>query len=149
MGGSATTDGGIGIASALGYKFLDKLGDSVLLNGLGLGKLTKISNVNICPEIRNTEIIAASDVENLLCGQNGSAFTFGEQKGTNQQEIAQLDNNLMSFAKIVKRDLHIDITRLKSGGAAGGIGAGLEAFCQAKLVSGAELFFQIANIEEI
>ena len=148
LGGSATTDGGIGIASALGYEFLDKLGDSVPLNGFGLGKLTKISYGNICPEIKNTEIFAASDVDNLLLGANGSAFIFGKQKGANQQKIAQLDNNLMNFARIVKRDLNIDITRLKSGGAAGGIGAGLFAFCHAKLVSGAELFFQIAKIEE-
>ncbi|MCD4817975.1 MAG: glycerate kinase [Candidatus Cloacimonetes bacterium] len=146
LGGSSTTDAGIGIASALGYNFLDKTDNFISLNGIGLGKLAKISTGDVLSEINNTEIIAAYDVNNQLIGTKGSAFTFGKQKGASQKEIIQLNKNLMNFADIVKKDLNVDVVKIKGSGAAGGVGAGLVAFFQAKLVSGIELFFQTTDI---
>lgn len=139
IGGSATCDAGIGAAQALGVRILKEDGSAV---GFGGGELIKISKIDIStidPRIRNTRVLVASDVENPLYGTLGAAHVFAPQKGASIDQVVLLDQGLIHFARIVKRDLGIDVSSLRGGGAAGGLGAGLVAFLGASIEPGADL----------
>ena len=148
IGGSATVDGGIGMAQALGVKFTDKYGNNIEPTGRGLTKIDKISTENMDKRIKNVNFIIASDVENTLTGKNGAAAVFGPQKGATQDEVELLDKGLLHYAEILRKDLDKDVEDIAGSGAAGGLGAGLIAFLDAKLQSGVEVVANTVKLAE-
>lgn len=148
IGGSASTDGGMGMAQALGYSFLDIDGKELPLGGGRLSDLAQIVGVNRNRLLDDAKIIVLSDVENPLYGENGAAYVYGPQKGTNKEEVELLDKGLRHYAKIIERGLGINITDKKGMGAAGGLGAGLNIFCNARIKSGIEEVLSILNFKE-
>ncbi len=149
IGGSATNDGGMGMAQALGVKFYDKSG--AIISGYGGRKLIKLDRIDLSgldPAIKNTSFFAACDVDNPLYGPRGAAYVYGPQKGADDEMVKELDAGLVNFAEVVQRDLGIDVSGLKGGGAAGGLGAGLFIFLGAQLRRGAELIIEATKLEE-
>lgn len=148
LGGSSTNDGGIGMAQALGISFKDKLGKEVGYGGGELNKVWEIDCSNIHPLLKETEIMVISDVQNPLCGVNGASNIFGSQKGATKEMIEVLDNNLAHFGRKVKEYTGKDIIDAPGAGAAGGLGGGLIAFCDAKIYSGIDKVLDITNIDK-
>lgn len=148
LGGSATNDGGMGMAKALGIKFLDDDGKEIGDGGGNLSKLAKIDVSNMDPRLQNLKFLVACDVESPLIGENGASRIFGPQKGASPSMIQQLDENLAHYAEIIKRDIGKDVAHLPGSGAAGGLGAGLIAFLNAELKSGVELVLEATNFKE-
>ena len=148
IGGSATNDGGAGMASALGVRFLDDSGKEIHACGGELGRLCTIDTSGIDPRISEVEFLVACDVTNTLCGENGASYVFGPQKGADRDTVAVLDANLEHYASKIKDQLGKDVLSLSGGGAAGGLGAGLYAFCNATLKSGFDIISQTVGLEE-
>ena len=136
LGGSATTDGGAGIAQALGIRLLDGRGREVGPGGVGLLDLERIDTSRLAPELRGVEVLALTDVDNPLVGPDGAAVVFGPQKGATPDDVALLDRALARFADMVRRDTGVDAASMPGAGAAGGVGASLVAFLGATLRSG-------------
>ena len=147
IGGSATTDGGAGMLQALGAKLMDENGREIGFGGFELGKLDKIDFSNLDERLRKVEILVACDVSNPLTGKNGSAYVFGPQKGATPQMVEVLDNNLLHYSKIVKRDLNMEINNVPGAGAAGGLGAGLLTL-GGILKKGVEIVIDTVDLEE-
>lgn len=148
IGGSATNDGGIGMAAILGAKFLDAQGKEIELTGEGLGNLYSIYTENVDVRLQDVKIRVACDVNNPLIGKKGASFVYGPQKGGSQEHLEQLDQNLAQYAEILKRDLGKNIKEVPGAGAAGGLGAGLLAFTDAELEQGGDLVSDLLNLEE-
>ena len=148
IGGSATNDGGIGMAKALGFKLLNKDGNEICEGGAGLLELVKIEDNSASKRFKNVEVIVACDVSNPLYGKFGASAVFGPQKGALPWMVKTLDKALYKYSKIIKRGLGIDVSKLKGGGAAGGIGAGLFAFTGAKLQKGIQIIMDITEVEK-
>lgn len=147
IGGSATNDGGAGMAQALGVSFRDNEGNEI---GYGGGELARIKDIDITgidSRLKDTEIVILSDVSNPLCGPNGVSFIYGPQKGATNEMVKQLDNNLEHYASIINEKLGIDITGVPGAGAAGGLGAGLIVFCNATVLSGIDVVLDINGID--
>ncbi len=138
LGGSAATDGGTGMARALGYRFLDAAGHELPEGGGPLGRLRNIDAAGFDQSWMLIEVTAARDVDSRLLGPAGAAAVYGPQKGATPQQVARLEAGLARLGEVVKADLGIDVTTLPGGGAAGGLGAGMVAFLGAKLVPGGE-----------
>lgn len=147
IGGSATTDLGIGMAAALGYSFLDASGNILPPIGKSLQCIQKINHSNVVPLIDTANIMVACDVKNPLLGEQGAAPVFGPQKGATPAMVNQLQDGLQNTAGCIERDLSIRIHEIPGGGAAGGLGAGLMAFCGAKIQSGFEIIAGITKLE--
>lgn len=147
IGGSATNDCGIGVAKALGVKFLDKSGESIEPTGKGLASLHKIDNSTIDKRILSSEIKVMCDVNNPLYGKNGAAYVYAKQKGANDEMINVLDDNLRHFSQIVEKTYKKDISKVPGSGAAGGLGAGLMVFLNGALVSGFSTISDILSLE--
>ncbi|MHC4386709.1 MAG: glycerate kinase [Planctomycetota bacterium] len=145
VGGSATVDGGVGAAMALGWEFLDENENSIPLGGMGLSKLEKIVKPNSL-NLPSVEIL--SDVDNLLCGDFGAAKIYGPQKGATSDMVEQLEKNLSHLSCVVKSQFGKDINNIPGAGAAGGLAAGAIAFMDAKLVSGIEAVIIENNLEQ-
>ncbi len=146
LGGSATNDGGLGMARALGYQFYDDRGREFLGDVTKLVRLGKI----VVPEQRGwAPIIAAADVNNPLLGERGATRVFGPQKGANSDQIKLLEKNLAQLAKIAAQDLHNDFREIPGAGAAGGLGFGLMTFCHATMRSGFEVVSEKIGLEEL
>ena len=139
IGGSATNDGGAGMLQALGAKLLDKNGNEIGFGGYELSKLDKIDFSNLDKRLKNIKILVACDVTNPLTGKNGSSYIFGKQKGATPEMIEVLDENLLHYSKIIKRDLGFDVNDIPGAGAAGGLGIVIEANELDKKVQGADL----------
>lgn len=148
IGGSATVDGGAGMAQALGAKLLDASGKEIGLGGGSLDKLAKIDISNLNPRLHQIKILIASDVTNPLTGPNGAAAVFGPQKGATPEMVKVLDTNLHHYAQIIKQDLGEDVEKLAGAGAAGGLGAGLLAFTDASMHSGVELVLKYTHLAQ-
>ena len=147
LGGSATVDGGAGMAQALGVRLLDAQGHDLDYGGEALKNLHAIDMSGLDSRLRECEIIAACDVDNRLVGERGSAAVFGPQKGATPEMVEQLDANLAHLAAVIQRDLGIDVLPIAGGGAAGGIAAGLIAFCGARLQPGIELVLDTIGVD--
>ncbi|MBT4888298.1 MAG: glycerate kinase [Rhodospirillales bacterium] len=149
IGGSATNDGGAGMAQALGVKFLDSRGREIrtLAAGGMLNRIADINMENIHVGLKKCKIIVASDVDNPLCGKRGASYVFGPQKGATPAMVKRLDSNLNHFARLIKNRLNINVRSLKGAGASGGLGAGLVAFAGAKLQSGVDIVMQATDFE--
>lgn len=139
MGGSATIDGGAGMAQALGANLLDESDHEIPIGGGSLSKLNKIKINNLDKRLFSTKIKAACDVLNPLIGPTGAAKMFGPQKGATPDQVAKLEHNLNHFSQIINRDLKTNVAQISGAGAAGGLGAGLFAFTNATSYSGVDL----------
>ncbi len=150
LGGSATNDGGCGMAQALGVRFFDRNGDEMRTPICG-GMLSDLSRIDITgrlPALSNIEMIVASDVRNPLTGPDGAANVYAPQKGATAEQLARLDAGLAQLARLVRRDLDIDIEALPGSGAAGGLGGGLVAFAGATIVSGIDTILETVAFEQ-
>jgi glycerate kinase len=145
IGGSATVDGGVGMAAALGWRFLDQAGQDVGLGGLALERIARIE----APEQRLGVVVKVlCDVDNPLLGPRGAARVFGPQKGATPDMVERLESGLTNLARVVERDLDKDVSDLPGAGAAGGLGAGAVAFLDAELVSGVDAVADAAGLSE-
>lgn len=136
LGGSATNDGGIGMAQALGISFKDKNGAELGYGGGALSELASVDISGLDSRIKNAKITIASDVNSPLCGEKGASAIFGPQKGADPDMVKLLDKNLAHYAGIIKEQLGIDFAEAPGAGAAGGLGYALLAFMGAKMGSG-------------
>lgn len=146
-GGSATVDGGTGMARALGYRFLDEQGHEIPHGGGCLHQLHRIDASSVHPELKNARIQCACDVNNPLLGEKGAARTFAPQKGADPGEVEQLENNLHHLARVVRRDLGKEVSDEPGAGSAGGLGMGLAVFCDADLCPGSDLMLKTINFD--
>ena len=139
IGGSATNDGGAGMAQALGVQLLDDQGNELPVGGAALAHLARIDVTNLDPRLKDMEIQVASDVTNPLCGPEGATAVYGPQKGATPEMVRELDAALAHYGELLRRDVGADVMNAPGAGAAGGLGAGLLAFAHAHLVPGAHL----------
>ncbi len=148
LGGSATVDGGAGMLSALGIKFLDADGHLLYPSPEHLLKLDNIDISEIDPRLSKCRIIVLCDVDNQLLGPKGSAAVFGPQKGAKDSKLEVLDGILAKLSRLAEKQNGKSMNGVKHGGAAGGLAAALYSFFNAELVAGAEYFLQITNFRE-
>ncbi|MRS89484.1 glycerate kinase [Enterobacteriaceae bacterium RIT714] len=148
IGGSATNDGGAGMVQALGAKLLDNHGRSIGQGGGELENLARIDISELDKRLADCRIEVACDVTNPLIGEEGASAVFGPQKGATPEMIARLDRSLEHYAQIIARDLDIDVLNLEGGGAAGGMGAALYAFCGAQLRQGIEIVTDALQLDK-
>ncbi|NEU61013.1 glycerate kinase [Paenibacillus sp. ALJ109b] len=148
IGGSATNDGGTGMAEALGATFLDANGQPLARGGGALDQLAHIDVTGLDERLQDVEFIVACDVTNPLCGEHGASRVFGPQKGATPEMVQVLDTNLSHYADVVKQQLHKDIRDVPGAGAAGGLGAGLLIFTQAVLRKGIEIVIEYTGLQD-
>jgi len=146
IGGSATNDAAIGIASALGYKFLDEHNNILAPIGKSLIKIKAIDS-SLAISLEGIEFNVLTDVKNILWGKEGAAFIFAGQKGANNNEIEILDSGLQNISKIIYNTFGIDVSQIQGGGAAGGVGSGMVAFCNSKILNGINEVMELLNID--
>ncbi|SKC33326.1 Glycerate 2-kinase [Photobacterium piscicola] len=149
IGGSATNDGGIGMAQALGVQLLDSNGQALKFGGQALAQLATIDITTVDPRLANIKLEVACDVDNPLCGEKGASQVFGPQKGATPAMVATLDQHLAHYAAIIKQDLGVDIKNTAGAGAAGGMGAALLGLFNAQLRSGIEIVIDAVNLGDI
>lgn len=149
IGGSATNDGGAGMMQALGARLLDEQQNEIGFGGGALPGLAKIDISGLDARVRQCRFEVACDVTNPLTGRDGASAIFGPQKGATPQLVKQLDSALAHYAAIIQRDLDIDVLHIPGGGAAGGMGAALHAFCQADLRRGIEIVTEALGLAEL
>jgi len=147
IGGSATNDGGIGMASALGVRFLDARGVPVEPIGGALARIRHIDMSGLDPRVAGVQIEAVCDVDNPLCGPTGAAHVFGPQKGASPEQVKALDAGLANLADVIAADLGLEVRDLPGAGAAGGLGAGLKAFLGAELRRGVDMVLDLVGLE--
>ena len=148
IGGSATNDGGTGMAKSLGVRFLDKKGRQLKEGGGALGDLARIDMSGLDKRLKHVTVEVACDVDNPLAGPKGASCVYGPQKGATPTMVKQLDANLKLLARIIKRDLGIDIINVPGAGAAGGLGAGLMAFIGGSLRPGIDIVIDSVKLEK-
>lgn len=148
IGGSATNDGGVGMAQALGIKFLDENGKEIGWGGKELARIARIDTSGLAPQLQGIQIEVACDVNNPLTGPHGAAAVYGPQKGATPAMVQELDAALHHLAEVIKRDLGKDVAEIPGAGAAGGLGAGLMAFLNARLRPGMELVLEQTRFRE-
>ena len=147
IGGSATNDGGSGMAQAIGIRLLDASGNDLPPGGAALSDIARIDTSGIDPRIAETEIEVACDVNNPLCGPTGASAIFGPQKGADPETVQELDAALARLNLAIENDLGRKVSDVPGAGAAGGLGAGLMAFCDAELRPGAEIVMDALDVE--
>jgi glycerate 2-kinase len=148
IGGSATNDGGVGMAAALGMRFLDAAGNAVAPIGGALGQIRRIDASALDPRLATVRCEAICDVDNPLLGPRGAARVYGPQKGASPAQVEELEAGLAQLADVIAADLGLDIRDLPGAGAAGGLGAGLHAFLGAELRRGVELVLDLVGLDE-
>ena len=148
IGGSATNDGGTGMAQALGFKLLDETGDPIGLGGNSLHKFRRIDFSKVHPLLASAKITVACDVQNTLTGPSGATRVYGPQKGVTPEMIEILEEGMIHYSKIIQHNFRTDFNSIPGSGAAGGLGAGLLAFCNAKIRPGFELISEITGLEQ-
>lgn len=147
IGGSATTDGGTGLATALGMRFLDAHGRALRGDGASLSSIRSIDVGDLDPRLADLCLEVACDVDNPLLGSNGAAAVYGPQKGAGPAAIEALESGLANLADVIERQYDMDVRDLAGGGAAGGMGAGLRALFDAELKPGATLVLELLQVE--
>lgn len=148
LGGSATTDGGAGLARALGISFLDADGRELKPGGVHLSELALISTDGLLKEAAGCEFVVACDVKNHLCGALGAAAVFGPQKGADEKQIKILDEALVHYAAILKDKLHCDAADTDGSGAAGGLLCGILPYFPVTICSGIDLVLDLTDFDE-
>jgi len=142
IGGSATNDGGTGLARALGVRFLDAGGRDLAEGGAALAGLASIDMTGLDPRLKDTQIMVACDVDNPLCGPRGATAVYGPQKGATLDMLVELDEALAKYAAVAKAATGKDVASAPGAGAAGGLGAGLMFFTAASLRPGVEIVLE-------
>lgn len=148
LGGSATNDGGAGMAAALGVRFLDESGLEIGWGGGELGRLHQIDISGLDKRLSNVSFVAACDVDNPLTGPTGASAIFGPQKGATPEMVRLLDANLHHYAKTIQKDIGLDLESVPGAGAAGGLGAGVLAFLKAELKRGIDIVIEASGLED-
>jgi len=148
IGGSATNDGGAGMAQALGYRLLDAGGVELPRGGAALARLDRIDQTGFDAGWRSVNVMVACDVTNPLIGPIGASAVYGPQKGADDEMVRELDSALGRFGAVIERDLGKRVANVPGGGAAGGTGAGLIAFLDASLVPGSPLIVTACGFDE-
>ena len=148
IGGSATTDGGAGMAAALGARFLDAAGDRLPPGGAALLRLAHVEVDGLDPRLRDCQVTVAADVDNPLVGPEGAAHVYGPQKGAAADQVLLLDSALRRYARVLAADLGRDLAGTPGAGAAGGLGAGAIAFLGARIRPGIELVLELLGFDQ-
>lgn len=149
IGGSATNDGGIGAATALGFRFLDKNDQELAPIGQSLSRIHRIDTSLVHPKLREASITIMCDVENPLTGPNGATYIYGPQKGGNPQILDQLEHGMIHYAAIIQEMTGIDYTSMEGAGAAGGFSIPFLAFANASLSSGIDTVLKAVHFDEL
>lgn len=139
IGGSATNDGGIGMLTALGWRFHDLQGNLLAGNGGSLSYVARIDASEVRKDVLDSEFIIACDVDSPFCGPSGAAYVYGPQKGADPQMVKELDSGLKNFSDVIRRNLGTDVSDMPGAGAAGGLGGAFKAFLNAHLKRGADM----------
>ena len=147
IGGSATNDGGIGIAHALGYRFYNKRGISLAPKGEYLADIIRIDATHLMYDAEKVKFKVICDVNNPFYGRKGAAYVYAPQKGAKPRDVKFLDQGLRNLAKMLKKEQFGDIANIPGAGAAGGVGGGAVAFLKAELVSGIQTFLELTKLE--
>ena len=148
IGGSATNDCGIGMATALGYRFLDDNGNDVAPIGANLSKIASIDDRQVIDKLKKVTFKIACDVTNPLYGKNGAAYVYARQKGADDNDIKMLDKGLQDFAKVIDAKFNIKSQEISGGGAAGGMGIATMVFLKGELISGITLIKELAQFDK-
>ncbi|MBI4369788.1 MAG: glycerate kinase [Elusimicrobia bacterium] len=148
LGGSATQDGGAGMAHALGARLVDRFNKQIGPGNRWLSALDRVSVMRVESRIRKTPTYGLCDVLNPLLGPKGTAYVFAPQKGASKAQVVTIEDNLRFYSEIIERDLKFSVADVPGAGAAGGLGAGLMVFCRAKLVPGAETFMEMTGMTQ-
>jgi glycerate 2-kinase len=148
IGGSATTDGGAGMAAALGARFLDDAGAELPPGGAALLRLAHVDTAGLDPRLRRVQVTVAADVDNPLVGPDGAAQVFGPQKGAGPDEVLLLDSALRRYARVLTADLGVDLAETPGAGAAGGLGAGAITFLGARIRAGIKLVLELVGFDQ-
>lgn len=146
LGGSATNDGGVGMLAALGARFTNADGDPIQLTGGGLRELTHINLQDFDPRLQHCDILVACDVNNPLCGDKGASAVFGPQKGATPEDVQLLDGALRQFGLLTEKVTGKMVLESAGAGAAGGMGAALLAYTQARLRPGIEIVLETVQL---
>ncbi len=149
VGGSATNDGGMGALRALGVKFLDQYGKELSGTGSDLIHVAEIDCSDIHPAVRDTKFTVICDVTNPLTGPEGATYTFGKQKGADDEILEELEKGMKNYAAVIKKQFGIDCDTLSGAGAAGGLGAACMAFLKAECRSGIETVLELIHFEDL
>jgi len=149
IGGSATNDGGTGMLSALGIRFLDGNGNALAGCGINLEKIRAIDMSGLDKDILNSSFSIACDVDTPFCGPQGTAYVFAPQKGADSNMVEALDRGMQSFAGIISKQLGIDISNMSGTGAAGGLGGAFKAFLGAKLERGIDIVLDAVGFDKV
>jgi glycerate kinase len=147
IGGSATNDGGAGMAQALGASLLTADDQPIAFGGAALASLARISTKLMDARLQDCTFDIACDVTNPLCGPLGASAVYGPQKGATPQMVEELDRALAHYARIIEHDLGLSVADIPGSGAAGGLGAGLLAFLHAQLKPGAQIVLEAVNLD--
>ncbi|HYN16757.1 MAG TPA: glycerate kinase, partial [Actinomycetes bacterium] len=147
IGGSATTDGGAGMAAALGARLLDQAGAELPPGGAALLRLARIDTAGLDPRLGQVRVTVACDVDNPLVGPEGAAHVYGPQKGAGPDDVLLLDSALRRYARVLADGLGLDLAAIPGAGAAGGLGAGAIAFLGADLRTGIELVLELVGFD--
>lgn len=147
IGGSATNDGGVGMAMALGARFLDARGSQIRPIGRDLSAVARIDLSSLDPRLGKVQIDVICDVDNPLLGPAGASWIYGPQKGADPEQVKILEAGLANLARVVSRDLGLEVDTVPGAGAAGGLGAGLLAFLGARLRPGVEAMLELTGME--
>lgn len=149
IGGSATTDGGVGMLAALGYEFLDASGNEIGYGAAGLDEIAEIRDEGVMPELKNCHFQIACDVTNPLCGENGAVFVYGSQKGVKEEEKQVLDEKMRHYARKTKEWRGEDRSEEAGAGASGGLGFAFLSYVPgAELKSGIDMVLRAIRLEE-
>lgn len=149
LGGSATNDGGCGMAAALGIRFMDSRGFSFVPVGKTLKDIVKIDTSQRDPLLRNCRVVVMCDIDNHLCGEQGASAVFGPQKGADAAMVQRLDAGLFHMSEVIRRDLGKDILTLSGAGAAGGMGGGAVAYVDGMLQMGIDTVLEAVHFEAL
>jgi glycerate kinase len=148
LGGSATNDGGAGMAQALGVRLLDAQGVELPPGGAALASLDRIDASGIDARVSGVDVLGATDVRNPLCGPEGASIVYGPQKGATPDMARELDAALRCYAGVIERDLGVSVTDVPGAGAAGGLGAGLITFLGATIRPGIDIVGEVVRLVE-
>ena len=147
IGGSATNDGGMGFATALGVRFFDKDGNVLEGKGSDLIKVEHIDISGLDPKVKDAHFTVMCDVTNPLCGPDGATYTFGKQKGGTPEILDELEKGMQNYRDVIKNEFGIDVDTIQGSGAAGGLGAALKVFLDAEMKSGIETVLDLIDFE--
>lgn len=148
IGGSATNDGGIGCARALGVKFLDAQGNELEGRGRDLEKIASIDCSGLDPRINDTRFTIMCDVTNPLCGKDGATYTFGKQKGGTPEILDRLEKGMQNYRDVILRQFGINADEIRGGGAAGGLGTALMVFLHGEMKSGIDTVLDLIEFDK-